>query len=496
MRGGLIGYGIRAKPEIVEQPELFGGIAFVADRDGFAASPRLFDLAQRLLARLGDAVEIAQLAPALQTRAVDVDDQADSAVHRDRQRLRAAHSADTGRQRYATGKRAAEMQARQLGKGLVRPLHDALRADIDPRAGRHLAVHRQPLRFQLAKDAPVGPLRHEVRVGDQHARGASVRFEDRDGLTALNDQRLVGSQPPQRPYDRIEGFPRTRGAAVSAVHDQIVRAFGNLGIEVVHQHAQRGFLRPPKTAKLGSARRSNGARSGDYAHNAPEFSGIGTRPLERSRECMARMCRRRNFSVLILTSILGFAFSTGTGLAGTTGSLTGTVAHSATGAPVAGAKVAAVSPSQTTTVTTDASGRFSILSLAPDTYTISVSKDGFETSTTTGISIFADQVQTLRIPLAPSMRTIAHVTSRSSDGRRKIGHHDRCLFGQLDGNGGRGRHRRRRQLEQRILGDRRGPRRVRAAQPARLGPDRLYSRRQLRSGRLRVRRRSGQSLVR
>ncbi|MFZ1019020.1 MAG: TonB-dependent receptor, partial [Candidatus Cybelea sp.] len=122
----------------------------------------------------------------------------------------------------------------------------------------------------------------------------------------------------------------------------------------------------------------------------------------------------RNFFVLILTSILGVAFSTGTGLAGTTGSLTGTVAQSATGAPVAGAKVAVVSPSQSTTVTTDASGRFSILSLAPDTYTITVSKDGFETSTTTGISVFADQIQTLRVPLAPSMRTIAHVTSRSS----------------------------------------------------------------------------------
>jgi hypothetical protein len=126
------------------------------------------------------------------------------------------------------------------------------------------------------------------------------------------------------------------------------------------------------------------------------------------------MCRQRNFVVLILTSILGFAFSAGTGLAGTTGSLTGTVAHSATGAPVAGARVAVVSPSQTTTVTTDAAGRFSILSLAPDTYTITVSKDGFETSTITGISVFADQVQALRVPLAPSMRTIAHVTSRSS----------------------------------------------------------------------------------
>ena len=77
------------------------------------------------------------------------------------------------------------------------------------------------------------------------------------------------------------------------------------------------------------------------------------------------------------------------------------------GAPIAGAKVVATSPSQTATVTTDASGRFSLLSLAPDTYTISVSKAGFETSTTTGISVFADQLQTLRVTLAPSLKTIA-----------------------------------------------------------------------------------------
>lgn len=99
--------------------------------------------------------------------------------------------------------------------------------------------------------------------------------------------------------------------------------------------------------------------------------------------------------------------------AGTTGSLTGQVV-STTKAPIAGARVVAVSPSQTATGTTDASGRFAFLSLSPETYTITVSKEGFDTTALTGISIFADQLQTLRITLAPSLRTIAHVTARSS----------------------------------------------------------------------------------
>jgi hypothetical protein len=99
--------------------------------------------------------------------------------------------------------------------------------------------------------------------------------------------------------------------------------------------------------------------------------------------------------------------------AGTTGSLTGTVVTT-TKAPIAGAHIVAVSPSQTATVETDAAGRFAMLSLAPETYTITVSKSGYDTTSLTGISVFADQLQTLRVTLAPSLRTIAHVTARSS----------------------------------------------------------------------------------
>ncbi len=123
------------------------------------------------------------------------------------------------------------------------------------------------------------------------------------------------------------------------------------------------------------------------------------------------MLRLRNYCFYALTLALAFVCGQ-TSPAGTTGSITGVVTSTA-GAPVAGARVEAVSPSQTATVTTDASGRFAMLSLAPDTYTITATKTGFETSALTGISVFADQVQTIRVTLAPSMRTIAHVTARS-----------------------------------------------------------------------------------
>ncbi len=87
--------------------------------------------------------------------------------------------------------RAVVVLAGGLGEGLIRALDDALRADVDPRACGHLAVHGEAERFQAAELVPVGPVGHEIRVGDQHTRRAGMRAEDADGLAGLHEQRLV-----------------------------------------------------------------------------------------------------------------------------------------------------------------------------------------------------------------------------------------------------------------------------------------------------------------
>lgn len=101
-------------------------------------------------------------------------------------------------------------------------------------------------------------------------------------------------------------------------------------------------------------------------------------------------------------------------LAGTTGVLTGTVVDAATGKPVAGAAVTATSPSQTVTQKTDASGRYTILSLAPDTYTVSVEEPGYQPSSDQGITIAADTTATVGLQLAKQLRTIGKVATRSA----------------------------------------------------------------------------------
>jgi hypothetical protein len=145
------------------------------------------------------------------------------------------------------------MLAAHLGEGLVGALNDALAADIDPAARGHLAVHHQALAIEFVEMLPVGPVRHEVGIGEQHAGRIGMGAEDADGLARLDQQGLVALQPAQAGDDRVIALPIARGAADTAIDDQLLGLFGDFGIEIVHQHAQRGFGEPALRAQLGAA---------------------------------------------------------------------------------------------------------------------------------------------------------------------------------------------------------------------------------------------------
>ncbi len=140
------------------------------------------------------------------------------------------------------------MLARQRPERLVCALEDSLGADIDPTPGRHLAVHREPLSLEIPEHVPCGPTPNEIRVRDQHARRLFMGPKHAHRLAGLHEQRLVVAQCAKRTTDRIERFPRSSGLARPAVDDQVIWPFGDLGVEVVHQHSQRGLLHPPLAA--------------------------------------------------------------------------------------------------------------------------------------------------------------------------------------------------------------------------------------------------------
>ena len=124
--------------------------------------------------------------------------------------------------------------------------------------------------------------------------------------------------------------------------------------------------------------------------------------------------------VTAVVLLVAFAGQGTWALAGTTGGLTGTVIDATSRAPIAGAVVTISSPSQTAAVTTDASGHFGFLTLTPDTYTVSVTKDTYSPFSSAGVAVFADTVQTFTAPIA-KLNTIAHVTATGTGSLVKAG---------------------------------------------------------------------------
>ncbi len=117
--------------------------------------------------------------------------------------------------------------------------------------------------------------------------------------------------------------------------------------------------------------------------------------------------------------ILGCAFALAVALplgasAGTTGTLRGRIVDATTHAPVAGAVISAVSPSQAARTISDGTGSFSFLSLQPDTYTVSATKSGYEPQSQAGVTVVADQSATVALNLQPALKTIARTTSRTA----------------------------------------------------------------------------------
>src|SRR5688572_24490079 len=89
------------------------------------------------------------------------------------------------------------MLAGGLSERLVCPLQDALRAYVYPATRRHLPVHYQALGFEFGEDLSRGPVRHKIRISDEHARRIGRGSEDTYGLAALHKQRLIVLERPE-----------------------------------------------------------------------------------------------------------------------------------------------------------------------------------------------------------------------------------------------------------------------------------------------------------
>uniref|UniRef100_A0A0N4ZGP7 LigA n=1 Tax=Parastrongyloides trichosuri TaxID=131310 RepID=A0A0N4ZGP7_PARTI len=241
VRAGLIGHQIGANAALDHFRQKISCIAQQADRQGFLVLERLLQQGQGLVQRFGHDVDVAGAQAELDAAALALDGDAGGAGHGRGQRLGAAHAAQARRQNPLAGPVAVIVLATRLHEGLIGALNDALGADVDPRSGGHLAVHGQALLIEFVEVVPVGPVRHQVGVGDQHARRVDMGAEHADRLARLDHQRLVGFQFLELVDDGVERLPVAGRLADAAIDHQLMRALGDIRVQIVHQHAHRRF---------------------------------------------------------------------------------------------------------------------------------------------------------------------------------------------------------------------------------------------------------------
>ncbi len=253
MGRGLVGDEIRANAAPHELRDDLGRIAEKPDRHGLLGGAVPFDQRQGLVEVAGLLIEVTGAKPEVDRRLPALDRQRRRARQGRGQGLRAAHAAEPGRQDPAPRQRSAVVAPPGLDERFVGALHDALRADVDPGPGRHLAVHHQAFGIELVEMLPARPVRHEVRIGDQHARRVGMSAEHADRLAGLHEKGLVVVEPLQRRHDGIEARPIPRRPADPAIDHELFGVLGHLRIEIVHQHAHRRFGQPALGRQGGAA---------------------------------------------------------------------------------------------------------------------------------------------------------------------------------------------------------------------------------------------------
>ncbi len=261
MGGGLVRHDVDRGALGQHAREQFGGVAEEADGERAAGVARLDREPEGVLRGVRLHVQVAVLDAALDGARVDVDADRDAVVHRHGERLGAAHAAEAGGQGDGPGEGPVELLRGDGGEGLVRALEDALGADVDPGAGRHLAVHGEAELLQAPELLPVRPVADQVGVGDEDARGPLVGLHDADRAAGLDEHRLVLLEGAQGADHRVEGAPVAGGLAGAAVDDELVGVLGDLGVQVVLEHPEGGLLLPSQGAQFRTARGPYGAGS-------------------------------------------------------------------------------------------------------------------------------------------------------------------------------------------------------------------------------------------
>jgi hypothetical protein len=273
--GSLVGDNFGLEAHFDELGQDGGGIAGEADgpahAGGFLGSADL----QGVLQGVGLLVDVAFADFLLHPVGYRLDDEADAVVHGDGQGLGAAHAAEAGGEGDGAGQGAVEVLVGHSREGFVGALEDALGGDVNPGAGRHLAVHHEAHLVELVEVFLGTPGGDEVGVGNEDAGSVGPGFEHTHGFARLHEHGFVRLQGLESFDDGLVFLPVAGGAAGTAVHNQLVVDQGYGGVEVVFEHAQGSFGLPGFAAQLGAVLGFDGLLGLELVEHGPLAVGLG-----------------------------------------------------------------------------------------------------------------------------------------------------------------------------------------------------------------------------
>jgi len=126
---------------------------------------------------------------------------------------------------------------------------------------------------------------------------------------------------------------------------------------------------------------------------------------------------RALLSAILMVAVLAMNATPSYAAGGQTGQISGVVIDATSKAPIANARVTAAAPAGTYRASTDAAGRFSILGLTVDTYTLTVEAQGYDASQTSGVTVTGDQTLNLgNLTVEKTLKVIGRTTARSAGG--------------------------------------------------------------------------------
>ena len=291
MRTCLISHDIGAHATAVNFREDIRCIAKKPDRLSLSGLCPAFDHRQRLIKAVSPFVHIACAKTEIDAIRVAFDRKAAGPCHYRGQRLCAAHAAQPSGQDPSAFKIASVMLATSLGEGLVSALHNPLCANINPRAGGHLAVHHQALLIELIEMIPIRPVRHDVRVGDQNTRRICMGLHDGNRLTRLHDQRLVRFEVFQTRNHPVEIIPCPCRPPDAAIDHKFMRILSHFRMQIVHQHAHRSLGEPAFRRDLGACWRI------DVSNVVTQIIHTGLQRINSSRTSLR--CGRRRAAICV-----------------------------------------------------------------------------------------------------------------------------------------------------------------------------------------------------